>query len=87
MLLSSAAASSLLHALLLYQVVPKRHESTRWWWFRANNVLSEKGTLPFNGTPSQYHGWVTLQRSLMYEEELGKVMSGVETPPASNRGS
>ena len=36
-----------------------------------------------NGEPKQYHGWMTLQRSLMYEDGLGKVMSGVETAPAA----
>ena len=40
-----------------------------------------KGYSPFNGEPNQYHGWITLQRSLMYEDGLGKVMSGVETAP------
>ena len=42
-----------------------------------------KGYSPFNGEPNQYHGWMTLQRSLMYEDRLGKVMSGVETAPAA----
>ena len=42
-----------------------------------------KGYSPFNGEPNQYHGWITLQRSLMYEDGLGKVMSGVETAPAA----
>ena len=42
-----------------------------------------KGYSPFNGEPNQYHGWMTLQRSLMYEDGLGKVMSGVETAPAA----
>ena len=42
-----------------------------------------KGYSPFNGEPNQYHGWMTLQRSLMYEDGLGKVMSGVETAPTA----
>ena len=42
-----------------------------------------KGYSPFNGDPNQYHGWMTLQRSLMYGDGLGKVMSGVETAPAA----
>ena len=42
-----------------------------------------KGCSPFNGEPNQYHGWMTLQRSFMYEDRLGKVMSGVETAPAA----
>ena len=44
---------------------------------------SRKGYSRFNGEPNQYHGWMTLQRSLMYEDGLGKVMSGVETAPAA----
>ena len=35
----------------------------------------------FNAQPNHYHGWITLQYSLMYEDGLGKVMSGVETAP------
>ena len=42
-----------------------------------------KGHSPFGGEPNQYHGWITLQRSLMYKDGLGKVMSGVETAPAA----
>ena len=42
-----------------------------------------KGYSPFNGEPDQYHGWMTLQRSLMYEDRLGKAMLGVETAPAA----
>ena len=45
-----------------------------------------KGYSPFNGEPNQYHGWMTLQRSLMYGDGLGKVMSGVETAPAALEG-
>ena len=45
--------------------------------------LFEKGYSPFNGEPNQYPGWMTLQRSLMYEDGLGKVMSSVETAPAA----
>ena len=36
-----------------------------------------KGYSPFNGEPNQYHGWMTLQRSLMYEDGLDNDMSGV----------
>ena len=42
-----------------------------------------KGYSPFNGEPNQYHGWMTLQRSLMYDDGIGKLMSGVETAPAA----
>ena len=42
-----------------------------------------KGYSPFNSEPIQYHGWITLQRSLMYKDGLGKVMSGVETAAAA----
>ena len=42
-----------------------------------------KGYSPFNGDPKQYHGWMALQRSLMYEDDLGKVMPGLETAPAA----
>ena len=38
---------------------------------------------PFNGEPIQYQGWIILQLSLMYEDGLGKIMSGVETAPAA----
>ena len=44
---------------------------------------SRKGYSPFNGDPNQYHGWVTLQRSLMDEDCLGRVMSDLETVPAA----
>ena len=43
----------------------------------------QKGYSPFNGEPNQYHGWMSLQRFLMYEDGLGKVMSDVETAPAA----
>ena len=42
-----------------------------------------KGYSQCKGEPNQYHGWITLQRSLMYKDGLGKVMSGVETAPAA----
>ena len=42
-----------------------------------------KGYSPFNGDPNQYHGRMILQRSLMYEDGLGKVMSDLETAPAA----
>ena len=42
-----------------------------------------KGYSPFKVDPNQYHGWMTLQRSLMYEDGLGKVMSCLETAPAA----
>ena len=75
---SSTAALSLLHALLLQcrQVMSQRGESTMSSPFR-------KGYSPFNGEPNQYHGWMTLQRSVMYEDGLGIVMSGVETAPVA----
>ena len=38
---------------------------------------------PFDGGPNQYHGWMTLKRSFMYEDGLGKVMSGLQTAPAA----
>ena len=34
-----------------------------------------KGYSPFNGEPNQYHGWITLQRSLMYEDGKTKKTS------------
>ena len=42
-----------------------------------------KGYSPFNGEPNQYHGWMTLLRSLMYEDGLVNILSGVETAPAA----
>ena len=42
-----------------------------------------KGYSPFNGDPNQNHGWMALQRSFMYEDGLGKVLSGLETAPAA----
>ena len=42
-----------------------------------------KGYSPFNWDPNQYRGWMTLQRSLMFEDGLGKVMQGLETDPAA----
>ena len=50
-----------------------------------SNVFSpfRKGYSPLKGDPNQYHGWITLQRSPMYEDGLGKVMSGQETAPAA----
>ena len=41
---------------------------------------------PFGGgsNQNQYHGWVTLQHSLTYEDGLGNVMSGLETAPAAS---
>ena len=38
---------------------------------------------PFGGEPNEYHVWITLQRSLMYEDGPGKVMSSVETAPTT----
>ena len=79
---SSAAAPSLMRALLLqcHQVMSQGRgvdsESTMPSPFR-------KGYSPSNGEPNQYHGWMTLQRSLMHEDGLGNVMSGVETAPAA----
>ena len=43
----------------------------------------QKGYSPFDGGSNQYLGWITLQRSLMHEDGLGKVMSGLETAPAA----
>ena len=45
--------------------------------------LFRKGYSPLNGDPNPHHGWMTLQRSLMYEDGLGKVMLGLETAPAA----
>ena len=42
-----------------------------------------KGQSPLNGEPNQYHGWITLQRSLTYEDGLGKAMSAAEAAPAA----
>lgn len=42
-----------------------------------------KGYPPFNGESIQYRGWITLQRSLMYEDGLGKSHAGLETTPAA----
>ena len=42
-----------------------------------------KGYSPFNWDPNQYRGWMTLQRSLMFEDGLGKVMQGLETDSAA----
>ena len=42
-----------------------------------------KGCSPFNGESNPHHGWNMLQRSLMYEDMLGKIMSGVEIVPTA----
>ena len=49
----------------------------------TNSSPFSKGYPPFNSEPNQYHCWITLQRSLVYEDGLGKVMSGVESAPAA----
>ena len=42
-----------------------------------------KGYSPFSEDPNQHYGWMALQRSLMFEDGLGKVMSGLGTAPAA----
>ena len=42
-----------------------------------------KGHSPFNRDPNEYDGCMPLQRSLIYEDSLGKVVSGLETAPAA----
>ena len=42
-----------------------------------------KGHSAFDGEPNQYNDWATLRRSLMYDDGLGEVISGVETAPAA----
>ena len=55
--------------------LPSGYERTRWIWFRVNHVFPfQKRVLSI-----KCHGWITLQRSLMHEDGLGKVMSGEET--------
>lgn len=42
----------------------------------------QRGYVSFSGNAEDFHGWVSLSRSLMYETGLGKVMSGAKTAPA-----
>ena len=37
--------------------------------------------MPFRGDPAEFHSWATLMRSIMYEQGLGKVMTGIEAAP------
>ena len=46
----------------------------------SNNYLKQ-GYVPFRGDPAEFHSWATLMRSIMYEQGLGKVMTGIETAP------
>ena len=47
----------------------------------SNNYYLKQGYVPFRGDPAEFHSWATLMRSIMYEQSLGKVMSGMETAP------
>lgn len=60
----------------VYQVMSQRGN------FNLESIMSSpfrKGYSSINGKPNQHHGWMTLQRSLMYEDGLEKVMSVPET--------
>ena len=48
----------------------------------ASNPL-QRGYVPFSGDAAEFHGWVTLMSSIMYESDLGNVMHGDETAPAA----
>ena len=52
----------------------------------ASNFLKQ-GYVPFSGNSAEYHGWVSLFRSIMYDVGLGRVMSGSETAPEAPRES
>lgn len=41
-----------------------------------------KGYAPCSGNPAYFQGGITLQRYLLYEDGLGKIMPGFETAPA-----
>ena len=66
--------------------LPSGYEPTWCYRFNLNHVLFQKRVRSIRREPNQYHGWITLQRSLIYEDELGKVMSGVETAACNVRG-
>ena len=46
----------------------------------SNNYLKQ-GYVPIRGDPAEFHRWATLMRSIMYEQGLRKVMTGIETAP------
>ena len=64
------------------------HEPSVWWLntrvtpmasaSSASNFL-QQGNVAFSGNSAEYHGWVSLFRSIMYDVGLGRVMSGSET--------
>ena len=79
-------SASFLHDLLLQRCQVSRQVMNQRGSVDSESNMSSpfrKGYSPLNGDPKQYHGWMTLQRSLMYEDGLGKVMSGLETAPAA----
>ena len=41
----------------------------------------QRGYVAFSGDAAQYVGWISLMRALMYEADLGRVMSGAEKAP------
>ena len=49
-------------------------------------VLSgkKKGYAAFSGNAGEYHGWYTLQLSLMFDEGLGTIMTGETTAPEAD---
>ena len=49
----------------------------------ASNPLQRGYYVPFSGDAAEFHGWVTLMSSIMYESDLGNVMHGDETAPAA----
>ena len=46
----------------------------------SNNYLKQ-GYVPFRGDPAEFHSWATLMSSIMYEQGLGKVMTGIDKAP------
>ena len=46
----------------------------------SNNYLKQ-GYVPFRGDPVEFHSWATHMRSIMYEQGLGKLMTGIEKAP------
>ena len=46
----------------------------------STNYL-QRGYVPFSGNPAEFHGWASLFGSIMYEADVGKVMSGTEKAP------
>ena len=47
----------------------------------SSNTYLKQGYVPFRGNPSEFHSWATLMRSIMYEQNLGRMMTGTETAP------